>query len=600
MSNEIYTAEEVLVSEINDNSFTDIIIPYYQRPYSWTEKQVKQLIKDINDENKEYLIGNITCKLKVSNASVIEIIDGQQRLTTIMLISLSLLLYYWSLFDKIEKNIYNYIYIGSKKNKKPKIWLTSSGLDKTPLEKLGKKVYETVNGVKGTKTTFKEVYKRIVSEIDENEDGNITKMFEKTCQHFSEVIFPKKQVAKSGISKFFSKYGGSKSIIKFVLIKAKVDDSESIKIFNNINTKSKPLDPIDIIKNNIFSKIDKDKDIKECFKYWGEVYKSIYNVSDYMLTYLRAYNCMWSGALKPDEFSKKYNDSKKVIRFVKDFNGKKKYYLLFSPKDDRINTCNAIDIAQSNYAKFSMDMYRAGSYKYIRPIIFKIFTENKGYDKIFDLVMFCFVTKTLNFLGPSDIEKIMQKVASDSIGNIRKNLKKALADNSITKDKIRTGLADYTNDAYGKNKKMSKFLLAFYQAQGDASHVDILLESYKVNNVQIDHKISQKAKKNEFCCYYDSKDKTFKFTKDSDFPVEDGINAKDFVNAYLNNIGNLEYITQTENSKKGNKAQNKNVNNVLEKTVKFSAKKVKNWVTIQSRQEKICDYLTEKMLQNII
>ena len=68
----------------------------------------------------------------------------------------------------------------------------------------------------------------------------------------------------------------------------------------------------------------------------------------------------------------------------------------------------------------------------------------------------------------------------------------------------------------------------------------------------------------------------------------------------MNNIGNLEYITQTENSKKGNKAQNKDVNNVLEKTVKFSAKKVKNWVTIQSRQEKICDYLTEKMLQNII
>ena len=63
MSNEIYTAEEVLVSEINDNRFTDIIIPYYQRPYSWTEKQVKQLIKDINDENKEYLIGNITCIL---------------------------------------------------------------------------------------------------------------------------------------------------------------------------------------------------------------------------------------------------------------------------------------------------------------------------------------------------------------------------------------------------------------------------------------------------------------------------------------------------------------------------------------------------------
>lgn len=64
-------------------------IPDYQRPYKWTEKNVVQLLEDIFEyvvvKNKDYRIGNIILhdeKDKDEN----NIVDGQQRLTTISLI----------------------------------------------------------------------------------------------------------------------------------------------------------------------------------------------------------------------------------------------------------------------------------------------------------------------------------------------------------------------------------------------------------------------------------------------------------------------------------------------------------------------------------
>lgn len=64
-----------------------IIIPVYQRPYKWTEKNVIQLLEDIFEyvivKNKEYRIGNII--LHSDNATN-NVVDGQQRLTTISLI----------------------------------------------------------------------------------------------------------------------------------------------------------------------------------------------------------------------------------------------------------------------------------------------------------------------------------------------------------------------------------------------------------------------------------------------------------------------------------------------------------------------------------
>ena len=62
-------------------------IPKYQRPYSWSEENAQELIDDtfsafLNNE-EEYFIGSV---ILIKNAGISEVVDGQQRLTTITLL----------------------------------------------------------------------------------------------------------------------------------------------------------------------------------------------------------------------------------------------------------------------------------------------------------------------------------------------------------------------------------------------------------------------------------------------------------------------------------------------------------------------------------
>ena len=88
MGNNAKNIKEILA---NDN----YIIPRYQRNYAWGKAEISQLIKDIEEffpkeinENKSYYLGSLVCfKREDSN---FELIDGQQRHTTITLINLVL------------------------------------------------------------------------------------------------------------------------------------------------------------------------------------------------------------------------------------------------------------------------------------------------------------------------------------------------------------------------------------------------------------------------------------------------------------------------------------------------------------------------------
>ncbi|HBA3593423.1 TPA: DUF262 domain-containing protein [Escherichia coli] len=71
------------------------VIPIYQRTYSWKEKECQQLWSDIirsgnNDDINAHFMGSIVYVEKglysVSSQTPLLVIDGQQRLTTIILL----------------------------------------------------------------------------------------------------------------------------------------------------------------------------------------------------------------------------------------------------------------------------------------------------------------------------------------------------------------------------------------------------------------------------------------------------------------------------------------------------------------------------------
>lgn len=64
-------------------------IPKYQREYTWGQNQWRDLYNDITENNARYFIGSIICINNSKDAvqvSPLEVVDGQQRLTTICLL----------------------------------------------------------------------------------------------------------------------------------------------------------------------------------------------------------------------------------------------------------------------------------------------------------------------------------------------------------------------------------------------------------------------------------------------------------------------------------------------------------------------------------
>lgn len=88
--------DQKTIMDLLSDKKADFLIPDYQRPYAWNEEQCNTLWDDIFsfsfpennyetfDENEEYFLGAIVTYKNDQGKS--EVIDGQQRLTTLMLI----------------------------------------------------------------------------------------------------------------------------------------------------------------------------------------------------------------------------------------------------------------------------------------------------------------------------------------------------------------------------------------------------------------------------------------------------------------------------------------------------------------------------------
>lgn len=87
--------DQTSISSLFSDKRSDFLIPDYQRPYAWTEDECATLWEDLLnfaipdenaelfDTNDEYFLGPIVTFRNENNQ--LEIIDGQQRLTTLML-----------------------------------------------------------------------------------------------------------------------------------------------------------------------------------------------------------------------------------------------------------------------------------------------------------------------------------------------------------------------------------------------------------------------------------------------------------------------------------------------------------------------------------
>jgi uncharacterized protein with ParB-like and HNH nuclease domain len=86
---DIFKPSSLTIKQLFGNTDALYQIPRYQRPYSWGEDQLEKLWDDlreaqVNDPN--YFLGSIITAKPEGNSTYLDIVDGQQRLTTLSIL----------------------------------------------------------------------------------------------------------------------------------------------------------------------------------------------------------------------------------------------------------------------------------------------------------------------------------------------------------------------------------------------------------------------------------------------------------------------------------------------------------------------------------
>lgn len=211
-------AGKVLIDGIF-NRGRELVIPFYQRTYVWDEEQWSRLLEDLEFVTKSchtYFMGTIILKQAktFSGESVSDrriVIDGQQRLTTIVLFFKA----FYLLGDKDDDFIYDF----KQKDKK------------TPSLRLG--------------LNDKDAFEKICS-FDKKEYASGNSQIEKAYNYFLDHI---------DLSKFDE--NTIKQNLQFVSIDIDAGEDEQ-NIFDTINSLGVRLTTAELLKNYFYSKDDLD------------------------------------------------------------------------------------------------------------------------------------------------------------------------------------------------------------------------------------------------------------------------------------------------------------------------------------------------------
>ena len=261
------------------------IVPDYQREYVWTDKQVHQLLDDINEKidtgsSSEYFIGTVLVS-PTEQKNHYEVIDGQQRLTTFFLLLCAL----------------KHLFQGEPQRQ------VISGLISTS--------YTDSDGETRTSLKLEPRY--------ENAAEVITKLVELDA----EPQTVRAGIQAAGIASFGSlenlinaystlyrylkdNYDDVPKLKKYwgylatnvVFIQISTDVSSALKIFETINERGVGLNPMDLLKNLLFTQV-KQEQFTQLKNEWKNITKPLEKGKEKPLRFLR-YFLMANYVIKND------------------------------------------------------------------------------------------------------------------------------------------------------------------------------------------------------------------------------------------------------------------------------------------------------------
>lgn len=571
------------IDKLCDNKIYNV--PVYQRPYSWDTDNVEVLLNDLHDaytsseKTEGYYVGNLLLhdkNIKINGSvTVFEVIDGQQRITTISLLLLALYSIATSrngsdddTYRDLKKYLWKKVYTRSPEKEYKLINLNST--EKNCFNDLFNNAYEHPDQIKKYAKNYKS---KSVSEkyvID-----NFLKIYEMLELQFAG------EIPDSILD--YSKY--ILENVRFIAIECRCNVSKVFTMFESINSKGKKLEDIDLIKTYIFSKLDENS-YDEYLAKWGQlIINTDNNLYDYFYTYIKAYITFYRQNIKIVNFKamsenslmayyKKDNICDTFKAFIDDMTEKVKYYNMLSDYSE------AVKLINSKRFRFYYKVF-SGYYIHPKPLFMRIFSElaegkiskDTAVDVFEEIIKYMIKFTNIASLESKDVitlfSNIMQSIYESN--GIDKDLIMAQITNEtllkgIDDNKISLGLEDM--DAFVKNRKVSIALLALYESISTNEYNEtkisydkayMIIDSFS-EALSLDHLLPQTPDENDddykYYCKKNNDSLLLELKEGSDFPdnIKTSMNYDVFKSTILNKLGNLRLDYQDKNSGRQNTA----------------------------------------------
>lgn len=557
-------------------------VPVYQRPYSWDRSEVKVLFDDILEAYKSdkpktqkegYYVGNIIIYKKGEELNGLipkyDIIDGQQRITTFVLMFLAI-------YTLMERENFSFS-IPAFTNIKSCLW-KNTGIEYS-------KDLKTLELNSIEKEKFKELYDECFDNPENILDffvNNAGKtVFEKRVISNFEYIYERleSEILSKGKDELrdFAHY-----LLNFVVIisiKANTKENKVFSMFESLNSKGKKLEEIDLIKTYIFSRLD-EKHYSKYLDRWGElIIRTGDRLEDYLYVYIKAYIKFYKQSIKINNF--KTTIVKKLIDF---FGAESEEEALMKLLDDMYLKVDYYNLLYSSGAvykliknhklRFYYELFVDLQYQHPKPVFFRLFIELKNKqitkDEVFEIIL-DIISFNVKFLTIGEMES---KEAIDVYNDIIEDTyEKEKIDRDYVLYRTNKELLPRINekelkrkltkmDMYSSKRKLSKFLLSLYEATEIDSYGNYktsydeayhLVMSYP-KTINYDHLLPQNPKISSKYKYYKGANEELILKENHDFPdnIYEGMNYEDFQKEILNKIGNLRLYYKDKNSRRQN------------------------------------------------
>lgn len=390
-----------------DNAYN---IPVYQRDYSWEKEQWEQLWSDLSgfkdNDAEEHFLGPIITTPSEESSDISEVIDGQQRMTTLQII-IAIIRDQWVLMG--DKSV------------------TQSGASVPNKQLTSELIYSLTPTVRYNFTPNKHLRKIFLDFIQRPTDDKNRKKFDNK-EAFNGYIYSDRASEVVRAYKYFSEKImalGESDLRKFehyllqrvrVLVVRAGGSSNAFLLFETLNYRGLELTQTDLVKSYLFSRIITEDSDDRYVNEWDQVVENVGNKSPDL--FLRHYLLLYSRkVLKRDiyaEIKAKYKTKEAAIQFVDELQKFSSLYSYIVRENDFQGTNKAIlNSLFNDLALLSVDTQNI----YLLAILFKYYSAEEKMDlaKIENAAR---LSETLSFRwttcgrNAQDLESIYQEAAA--------------------------------------------------------------------------------------------------------------------------------------------------------------------------------------------